>query len=126
MAGNDSGSEDSSNSGKQATHAKIGRKSLPSRVKSYIRFVNKTDRTVDVVWLNYEGLGVRFRTVPPGQFVDVNTFAGHPWIFRDSHSGDKLVVQVQGNRDVYNPEGWRGEDGWPPHRRVIHITLPGL
>ncbi|ELU10094.1 hypothetical protein CAPTEDRAFT_167535 [Capitella teleta] len=91
-----------------------GRSSMPS----FIRFCNRTNRLVDIIWLNYEGLGVRYRTLPPRNFIDVNTFVGHPWIFRDSLTGDKCVAQF---KTVYEPIG--NGDG-PPKRRVVNITIP--
>lgn len=59
-----------------------GRQAGKSVISSFVRFVNRTQRHVDIVWLNYEGARVRYKTLQPEQFVDVNTFVGHPWIFR--------------------------------------------
>ncbi|XP_033732285.1 von Hippel-Lindau disease tumor suppressor-like [Pecten maximus] len=93
-----------------------------SNVTSFVRFVNRTHRFVDIVWLNYEGARVKYKTLQPGQFVDVNTFVGHPWIFRDSDTGDHLVVQL---REVFEmTTGWTPNDGVPPWRKVINITIP--
>ncbi|XP_013413378.1 von Hippel-Lindau disease tumor suppressor-like [Lingula anatina] len=96
-------------------------KAQTSRTYAFVRFINKTARHVDVIWLNYEGARVRYKTLSPEQWVDVNTFVGHPWIFRDSVSGDRLVVQHEA---VYEPEGWNIEEGWPPTRRLVSITIP--
>ena len=87
-----------------------------------MRFVNRTPRKVDIVWINFEGSCVRYRTLYPGHSVNVNTFVGHPWIFRDSDTGDKLVAQF---REVYEPIGWSPVEGVPPQRKQVHITLPG-
>ncbi|XP_060064238.1 von Hippel-Lindau disease tumor suppressor-like [Ylistrum balloti] len=93
-----------------------------STVTSFVRFVNRTHRFVDIVWLNYEGARVKYKTLQPGQFVDVNTFVGHPWIFRDSDTGDHLVVKL---REVFEmTTGWTPNDGVPPWRKVINITIP--
>ncbi|OWF36284.1 von Hippel-Lindau disease tumor suppressor-like [Mizuhopecten yessoensis] len=93
-----------------------------SSVTSFVRFVNRTHRFVDTVWLNYEGARVKYKTLQPGQFVDVNTFVGHPWIFRDSDTGDHMVVQL---REVFEmTTGWTPTDGVPPWRKVINITIP--
>ncbi|KAK7095242.1 von Hippel-Lindau disease tumor suppressor-like [Littorina saxatilis] len=92
-----------------------------SQVHSFVRFVNQTLRKVDIVWLNYEGARVRYKTLQPDQFVDVNTFVGHPWIFRDADTGDKLMVQLQ---EVFEPIGYNINEGWPPQRRVVRISIP--
>ncbi len=90
-------------------------------VQSFVRFVNRTIRQVDVVWLNYEGIGVHYRSLTPNQWVDVNTYVGHPWIFRDSETGDKLVVQLQ---EVFEPPHWNAQN--PPTRKIFNITIPGM
>ena len=98
-------------------------KSDPSMVNSFVRFLNCTVRRVDVVWLNYEGVGIRYRTLAPNQWVDVNTFVGHPWIFRDSITGDKLVVQL---KEIFEPPSWKDVDeNALPQRKTFNITIPG-
>ena len=92
-------------------------------VHSFVRFLNCTVRRVDVVWLNYEGVGIRYRTLAPNQWVDVNTFVGHPWIFRDSITGDKLVVQL---KEIFEPPSWKDVDeNALPQRKTFNITIPG-
>lgn len=95
-------------------------RSKGSYLHSYISFLNKTQRLVDIVWLNHEGVGVRYKTLPSQAWVDVNTFVGHPWIFRDALTGDKLVVQL---KEVFQPTAHCYErDG--AVRRVVMITIP--
>ncbi|XP_045196823.2 von Hippel-Lindau disease tumor suppressor-like [Mercenaria mercenaria] len=97
-------------------------KSKKSIHYSFLRFLNKTKRKVDVVWVNYEGARVRYKTLNPDQFLDINTFAGHPWIFFDSETGDKMVVQL---KEVFEPVAWNSEgNNWPPQRKVVNITIP--
>ncbi|XP_071097627.1 von Hippel-Lindau disease tumor suppressor-like [Haliotis cracherodii] len=108
--------------GNEGNAAGNGRpKSGKSTAHSFVRFVNNTRRRVDIIWLNYEGARIKYRTLLPQQFVDVNTFVGHPWVFRDSESGDRLVVQL---KEIYEPIGWTQHDGWPPCRKVVHISIP--
>lgn len=100
-----------------------GQRSGQSRVPSFLRFVNRTTRTVNVTWIDYEGQSMHYKTLSPGCYVDVNTFVGHPWTFQDRDSGDMLVVQCQA---VYQPEAWdREKDGWPPRRKLVFISIPG-
>lgn len=96
-------------------------RSSHSQIYSFVRFVNLTRRRVDIVWLNYEGARIRYKTLQPEQFVDVNTFVGHPWIFRDAETGDHLMVQL---REVFEPIGYNINEGWPPQRRIVKITIP--
>jgi hypothetical protein len=37
-------------------------------------------------------------------------------------TGDKLVVQL---REVFEPIGYNINEGWPPHRKVVKISIPG-
>ena len=97
-------------------------KSDRSMVHSFVRFLNCTVRRVDVVWLNYEGIGKKYQTLAPNQWIDVNTYVGHPWIFRDSATGDKLVVQL---KEVFEPPGWSNGGNTVPHRKTFNITIPG-
>lgn len=90
-----------------------------STMKSFVRFVNQTNRFVDIVWLNYEGARVKYKTLQPGHFVDVNTFVGHPWIFRDSDTGDHMVVHL---REVFETTH---SYEVPQTRKIINITIPG-
>jgi von Hippel-Lindau disease tumor supressor len=100
-----------------------------SRHESFVRFINKSNRTVDVIWLNFEGLHVKYKTLQPGVFFDVNTFATHPWVFLDSETQDRLVVK---SKEVFLPEPWyvqyrhlRREELPPtPARTSVYITIP--
>ena len=78
MAGNEENDSDTIRSG-------------PSENHSYVRFYNLSDRFADVIWFNYQGQGVKYKTLPPTQFIDVNTYQGHTWMFRDHNTGDKYV-----------------------------------
>lgn len=97
------------------------RKSKKSVICSLIRFYNRTERGVDIIWLNYEGARVKYKTLQSYEFVDVNTYVGHPWIFLDVESGERLVVNL---KSVYEPTtGWVPGQ-WPPIRKVVNITIP--
>ena len=112
-------------SGEVDVHNSQGKrlKSGPSMVHSFVRFLNCTARRVDVVWLNHGGVGIKYRALGPNQWVDVNTYVGHPWIFRDSATGDKLVVQL---KEVFEPSSWKNDDeNAVPQRKTFNITIPG-
>ncbi|VDP16392.1 unnamed protein product [Heligmosomoides polygyrus] len=62
-------------------------------VAVYVRFVNLTDVDVDVIWINEEGRGIRYGQLKKMQYLDISTYEGHPWIFRESGVGDLLIGQ---------------------------------
>lgn len=52
-------------------------RSQQSRGLSFVRFCNATERKVDVIWINYEGARVRYKTLEPKEFVDVFSIYNH-------------------------------------------------
>jgi von Hippel-Lindau disease tumor supressor len=104
-------------------------KSKHSRDQSFVRFINNTDRVVDVIWINFEGQHVKYKTLPPSAFFDCNTYVTHPWMFFDSETHDKLVVKCE---EVFRPEPWYVQyqhahaEGLPmkPKRTLVYITIP--
>jgi len=99
-------------------------KSLHSSKPSYIRFKNTTQRRVDVIWINYDGIKVKYKTLQPMEYFDVSSFVSHPWIFRDADNHTKLVC---GSSEVYDcpqPVYVKLRDGVRATRQVVHISLP--
>jgi von Hippel-Lindau disease tumor supressor len=109
--------------------AERGLRSENSLHQSFVSFINNSNRNVDVMWINFEGLLVKYKTLPPGTFFDVNTYATHPWVFLDSETQDKLVVK---SKEVFLPEPWNvqyqhlGREELPlmPERIPVYITIP--
>ncbi|KAK3103211.1 hypothetical protein FSP39_017458 [Pinctada imbricata] len=86
---------------------------------SLVRFQNRTERAIDIVWLNYEGARVKYKTLQANEFVDVNTFIGHPWIFLDVETGERMVTEL---RDVYESNTkWSVQN---QTRKIVNITNP--
>lgn len=105
-------------------------KSVRSTEKVYIRFLNKTGRPVDIYWVDFEGLPVKYNTLSPDRVCDIDTFINHPWTFEDSHTRDALAVYGQ---LVFYPPSWstvlrrefpNAPPTIPPHRIVVVITIP--
>ena len=48
--------------------------SIASTERFIVRFVNTTDKTIDVVWLNFTGQQVRYQTLAPHTAWSVNTY----------------------------------------------------
>lgn len=105
-------------------------KSKESNIRAFVKFVNTSERDVDVHWLNFRGEKISYSTLPPGchcnvsqvnsemlrgrhqvhrAFVifsfslQINTYVTHPWVFSCSQTGEKLKVN---NNDVFFPEPW--------------------
>lgn len=101
-------------------------RSLRSRQRSYVRFVNRTQRTVDVIWLDYNGVRQKYKTLIPGEAFKVNTFVTHPWIFRDAETTATLLVNSE---EVFYPkpvlqEGQALFGPASPYHVFAYISIP--
>lgn len=67
-------------------------RSLNSLEKCYVRFINTTERCVDVFWINYSGVRVNYRLLNKGRYVDVSTYKTHPWIVKDTATKDMMLI----------------------------------
>ncbi|RWS31068.1 von Hippel-Lindau disease tumor suppressor-like protein [Leptotrombidium deliense] len=96
-------------------------RSLSCSRPSYVRFFNLSPNRVDIIWINYEGIGVTYKTLNPREYHDVNTFVSHPWIFRNSSTFDAMTT--------FTAEGHKRNDlVFKPietsSRKIVFITLP--
>lgn len=73
-----------------AGHARLP--SEPSNEKCYVRFVNKSARSVDVIWIDFTARFVKYTLLEHGQFIDVNTYKHHSWVAVDSRTRDALLL----------------------------------
>jgi len=78
-------------------------RSMESEIRAFVRFINCSERLVEVHWVNYEGHNVHYTNLKPGKHVTINTFKTHPWIFLDPKTGERLQVAHQ---DVFQPDAW--------------------
>lgn len=101
-------------------------RSKESNIRSFVKFINLTERHVDVFWMNFHGKKISFSTLTPGShcsvskmsrlrdFVQVfrhfkffnpqiNTYVTHPWIFNCAETGESLKVN---QNFVFYPEPW--------------------
>lgn len=107
------------------------RKSLLSNQKVYVRFQNNTNRSVEVIWLDYTGEIVTYKLLGKGCFVDVDTYKTHPWLSIDADSKDRLLV---GKKFMYMPQTWQEamQEKFPDKKNIpnikrrvlVQITLP--
>ncbi|CAH0387644.1 unnamed protein product [Bemisia tabaci] len=101
--------------------------------RSFIRFINKTNDEVCVIWLDFDGNPVPFAyLITKGAFVDIDTYENHPWMFENPNNGDRFVVEKS---EVYFPVSWkteyrkmnrpqRGCSRQPIQRKNLLITYP--
>jgi len=102
-----------------------GIRSKNSNRHSYVRFINATERRVDVIWINYEGVRVKYKTLDPAEYFDVTSFVSHPWVFLDAETHTKLVVSSKEIFDCPAPNFVRlGEGIIRPTRAHVTISLP--
>ncbi|XP_038057736.1 von Hippel-Lindau disease tumor suppressor-like [Patiria miniata] len=94
--------------------------------KSYATYKNCSPRVADILWVNWEGARVNYTKngLKQGYKMHMNTYEGHPWIFRDHHSGDKLVFTAGTDRqsqEVFFPIP---VDDQHPHATQVNIQIP--
>ncbi|XP_051873892.1 von Hippel-Lindau disease tumor suppressor [Pristis pectinata] len=102
--------------------AGVGRlRSHHSRQNSFVTFCNCTGRSVRPVWINYHGQPETYAEMAAQSGRKMNTFTGHPWMFRDAISDDRLLVN---GHDVFvSPPGQVNEIGQPRYI-IVKITIP--
>lgn len=52
------------------------------RQPAFIRFKNNTHYIVEIIWINVDNKEKTYNFLAPKEFLDVNTYSTHPWIFR--------------------------------------------
>lgn len=93
-------------------------RSVRSDLMSAVTFISRTRRPVAIYWMNYEGQRVRYCVINYGDHFPLTTYESHPWIFRDSNNGDKLVTSD--GQEVFWPRPW---DGGQQDRVIIGIPV---
>lgn len=79
----------------------LRQRSIENRLKAFVRFFNKTERTVELIWINYSGEYKKYRILLKDEYVDINTFKTHPWFALDHQTKEKLYID---NYFVYQPK----------------------
>lgn len=64
-----------------------------------VTFVNNSDKTIDVYWVDYKCNKQLYATLPPGDSYVQGTFATHTWVFIDAETGEVLKEFVAGTAD---------------------------
>ena len=62
-------------------------RSVDSKTKAIVNFSNNTGKTINIVWLDYEGKRKTYKTLKRGEVYEQQTFVGHPWLIVDQDGG---------------------------------------
>ena len=59
--------------------------SRPSKEPTGMVFANRSNSTVRIYWLDFQGNRRLYRNLPPGDKTSQSTFIGHNWLITDLH-----------------------------------------
>jgi hypothetical protein len=60
--------------------------SVESEHLATILFTNNADTDVDILWLNYDGEEVYYKTLKPGESYEQISYFSHPWVIYRAES----------------------------------------
>lgn len=96
-------------------------RSMVNSNQVFYRFVNRTHRPVDLIWINFTGKLEHVRTLNPTQFVDVNTFRLHIWVAVDSVLKQRMNID---NKSMFICPDVPKQISARIVREFLNITLP--
>ncbi|XP_007259802.4 von Hippel-Lindau-like protein [Astyanax mexicanus] len=95
-------------------------RSLHSLEPSFVSFQNRCSCRAEAWWLDFAGAPVSYGEISPGQWLRMNTYQTHPWIFRAS-DGSALLID---SREVYFPSAAEYREDGHPLFRTVTVTSP--
>lgn len=97
-------------------------RSIDCEQPAFLMLNNCTERTVDVIWIDYNSKLVQYTALAPADKTPLNTFSTHPWIFKDHDTGERMHVN---HSEIYWPFPWVN-DQKKRIRVLIHLPMRTL
>ncbi|GFU18564.1 VHL domain-containing protein [Nephila pilipes] len=91
-----------------------GFRSGPSRKGCWLRVVNETSRSVNIIWIDYYGREINYALLQPKDMQSIHSYEGHPWICRDSSSNRRLLLN---KNEIFIPQN-------PPLPGRVNVLIP--
>ncbi|XP_073431050.1 von Hippel-Lindau disease tumor suppressor [Dendrobates tinctorius] len=91
-------------------------RSVNSRQQAQVLFCNRSSRTVQPIWVNFQGDPEPYPVLLPGTGRRIHTYLGHIWLFRELNTDVALTVD---KKEIYIPPA--DVNGQPS---MVNICLP--
>ncbi|GFR11013.1 VHL domain-containing protein [Trichonephila clavata] len=91
-----------------------GFRSSPSRKGCWLRVVNETSRTVNIIWIDYHGREINYALLKPKDMQSIHSYEGHPWLCRDSVTNRRLLLN---KNEIFIHQN-------PPSAGGVNVLIP--